>query len=275
MVEEPDELAARYVEAGCELLIVHAEACRHLHRTLATSRELGARPAVALNPATPVERRRARARPRRPGARDDRQPGLRRPGLHRHDGAEGRRGAPPCSRAATTSTSRSTAASARPRSQGPAAAGANVLVAGSAAARGARRRLVPSPSPARPLALVACGATTDGSAPRSRAGRRRGGRSRPRSQGFDPTDPEAALDQPARPGHARRAARRSPPDEVPGRPAGGDRLRPGARSTRSRASTRRRHRVSAADPVGHRRHLGVDEAAANPGRLRREECVTG
>ena len=34
MVEEPDELAARYVEAGCELLIVHAEACRHLHRTL-------------------------------------------------------------------------------------------------------------------------------------------------------------------------------------------------------------------------------------------------
>ena len=34
MVEEPDELAPRYVEAGCELLIVHAEACRHLHRTL-------------------------------------------------------------------------------------------------------------------------------------------------------------------------------------------------------------------------------------------------
>ena len=34
MVEEPDDLAARYVEAGCEMLIVHAEACRHLHRTL-------------------------------------------------------------------------------------------------------------------------------------------------------------------------------------------------------------------------------------------------
>jgi ribulose-phosphate 3-epimerase len=55
MVEEPDELAERYVEAGCEMLIVHVEACRHLHRTLARIRELGARPAVALNPSTPVD----------------------------------------------------------------------------------------------------------------------------------------------------------------------------------------------------------------------------
>lgn len=54
MVEAPDELAARYVEAGCGILIVHAEACRHLHRTLGAIRELGARPAVALNPATPA-----------------------------------------------------------------------------------------------------------------------------------------------------------------------------------------------------------------------------
>jgi ribulose-phosphate 3-epimerase len=55
MVEEPDELAGRYVEAGCELLIVHAEACRHLHRTLANIAELGGKAGVALNPATPVE----------------------------------------------------------------------------------------------------------------------------------------------------------------------------------------------------------------------------
>src|SRR3546814_20125925 len=55
MVEQPDELAARYVEAGCQMLIVHAEACRHLHSTLANIRELGAQPAVALNPATPVD----------------------------------------------------------------------------------------------------------------------------------------------------------------------------------------------------------------------------
>jgi ribulose-phosphate 3-epimerase len=53
MVEAPDELAPRYVEAGCEVLIVHAEACRHLHRTLAHIRDLGARPAVAINPSTP------------------------------------------------------------------------------------------------------------------------------------------------------------------------------------------------------------------------------
>src|SRR3546814_623989 len=42
MVEQPDELAARYVEAGCQMLIVHAEACRHLHSTLANIRQLGA-----------------------------------------------------------------------------------------------------------------------------------------------------------------------------------------------------------------------------------------
>jgi ribulose-phosphate 3-epimerase len=54
MVEAPDDLAHRYVEAGCHLLIVHAEACTHLHRTLGHIRELGAAPAVALNPATPA-----------------------------------------------------------------------------------------------------------------------------------------------------------------------------------------------------------------------------
>src|SRR5829696_1642503 len=48
MVEEPDLLADRYVEAGCQLLIVHAEATRHLHRTLGRVREVGARAGVAL-----------------------------------------------------------------------------------------------------------------------------------------------------------------------------------------------------------------------------------
>lgn len=54
MVEDPDQLAHRYVEAGCDMLIVHAEACKHLHRTLGHIRELGAQPAVALNPSTPI-----------------------------------------------------------------------------------------------------------------------------------------------------------------------------------------------------------------------------
>lgn len=54
MVEAPDELAHLYVQAGCEMLIVHAETCTHLHRTLGHLRELGASPAVALNPSTPL-----------------------------------------------------------------------------------------------------------------------------------------------------------------------------------------------------------------------------
>lgn len=55
MVLEPDPMLPRWVEAGCELVIVHAEACRHLHRTLMRIREIGARAGVALNPATPVD----------------------------------------------------------------------------------------------------------------------------------------------------------------------------------------------------------------------------
>ena len=55
MVEEPDRLAHLYVEAGCQRLIVHAEACRHLHRVLGAIAELGATAAVALSPATPVD----------------------------------------------------------------------------------------------------------------------------------------------------------------------------------------------------------------------------
>lgn len=54
MVLDPDELAPRYVDAGCDILIIHAETTRHLHRTLARVRDLGASPAVALNPATPA-----------------------------------------------------------------------------------------------------------------------------------------------------------------------------------------------------------------------------
>ena len=54
MVVNPDELLWRYAEAGCELLIVHAEACTHLHRTLARIRDLGVRSGVALNPHTPA-----------------------------------------------------------------------------------------------------------------------------------------------------------------------------------------------------------------------------
>jgi ribulose-phosphate 3-epimerase len=54
MVYTPDVMAQKYVDAGCSRLIVHAEACTHLHRTLANINSMGARAAVAINPATPV-----------------------------------------------------------------------------------------------------------------------------------------------------------------------------------------------------------------------------
>jgi ribulose-phosphate 3-epimerase len=55
MVDDPDHMLPRWVEAGCEIVIVHAEATRHLHRTLCVIADLGARAGVALNPSTPLE----------------------------------------------------------------------------------------------------------------------------------------------------------------------------------------------------------------------------
>jgi ribulose-phosphate 3-epimerase len=55
MIVEPDDMLPRWVEAGCEMVIVHAETCLHLHRTLAQIAELGAKAGVALNPATPLD----------------------------------------------------------------------------------------------------------------------------------------------------------------------------------------------------------------------------
>ncbi|MEY2569674.1 MAG: ribulose-phosphate 3-epimerase, partial [Acidimicrobiaceae bacterium] len=54
MVLTPDVLVERWVEAGCERLIVHVESVVHLHRTLGHVREAGAAASVALNPSTPA-----------------------------------------------------------------------------------------------------------------------------------------------------------------------------------------------------------------------------
>ncbi len=54
MVEHPTTAAASFAEAGCEIVIVHAETAQHLHRLLGSIRDAGARPGVALNPATPL-----------------------------------------------------------------------------------------------------------------------------------------------------------------------------------------------------------------------------
>ncbi|NSW86854.1 MAG: ribulose-phosphate 3-epimerase [Syntrophobacteraceae bacterium] len=54
MIEKPERYLHAFVEAGADWLGVHVEACPHLHRTLQHIRELGARPVVTLNPATPL-----------------------------------------------------------------------------------------------------------------------------------------------------------------------------------------------------------------------------
>ncbi|MEO7192124.1 MAG: ribulose-phosphate 3-epimerase [Vicinamibacterales bacterium] len=54
MIEEPDRYLEAFVSAGASMISVHAEVCRHLHRTLSRIRELGARASVAVNPATPL-----------------------------------------------------------------------------------------------------------------------------------------------------------------------------------------------------------------------------
>ncbi len=54
MVEEPARYIQSLKDAGADGITVHAEACRHLDRTLAEIREAGLKSGVALNPATPV-----------------------------------------------------------------------------------------------------------------------------------------------------------------------------------------------------------------------------
>jgi ribulose-phosphate 3-epimerase len=54
MIEHADTYLADFVTAGADIVTVHVEACRHLDRTLAAIRDLGAKAGVALNPATPA-----------------------------------------------------------------------------------------------------------------------------------------------------------------------------------------------------------------------------
>jgi ribulose-phosphate 3-epimerase len=54
MCERPEELFPRYVEAGCELLLVHPETLRQPHQAYRQIRDLGARVGIALSPATPL-----------------------------------------------------------------------------------------------------------------------------------------------------------------------------------------------------------------------------
>jgi len=55
MIESPDRYVEAFVDAGADVVSVHAEADVHLHRTLTRIRELGADAGLALNPATPID----------------------------------------------------------------------------------------------------------------------------------------------------------------------------------------------------------------------------
>jgi ribulose-phosphate 3-epimerase len=54
MIENPDAYIKSFVDAGADIICVHAEACIHLHRTIQYIKSLGVKAAVAFNPATPL-----------------------------------------------------------------------------------------------------------------------------------------------------------------------------------------------------------------------------
>ena len=54
MIEKPEHLIKAFVDAGADLITVHAEACIHLHRVIYMIKDAGIKAGVALNPATPV-----------------------------------------------------------------------------------------------------------------------------------------------------------------------------------------------------------------------------
>jgi ribulose-phosphate 3-epimerase len=54
MISDPMHYVPAFAEAGADGLTVHAEATPHLHRVLQQIRNLGVRPGISLNPATPA-----------------------------------------------------------------------------------------------------------------------------------------------------------------------------------------------------------------------------
>lgn len=54
MVEDPSCYLQEFVDAGADMISVHVEVQRHLHRTIESIRELGVKAGIVLNPATPL-----------------------------------------------------------------------------------------------------------------------------------------------------------------------------------------------------------------------------
>jgi ribulose-phosphate 3-epimerase len=55
MIDNPDEFAAKYVEAGADIVSFHPEPTEHSHRVVQSIHDAGGRASLALNPATPLE----------------------------------------------------------------------------------------------------------------------------------------------------------------------------------------------------------------------------
>lgn len=55
MVTNPEAYIGAFAQLGCDVITVHVETTHHLHGLLSSIRNLGCRPAVSLNPATPIE----------------------------------------------------------------------------------------------------------------------------------------------------------------------------------------------------------------------------
>ncbi|MCL5263841.1 MAG: ribulose-phosphate 3-epimerase [Chloroflexi bacterium] len=55
MIQSPGRYIPQFAEAGADILIVHSEACPHLHRDVEMIKQQGIKAGVALNPATPLE----------------------------------------------------------------------------------------------------------------------------------------------------------------------------------------------------------------------------
>ena len=54
MISPADHMVSRFVNAGADILTVHAEAGAHLHRTIQLIKSEGIRAGVSINPATPA-----------------------------------------------------------------------------------------------------------------------------------------------------------------------------------------------------------------------------
>ena len=55
MISNPDQYIDIFRQSGADIITVHAEAVDHLHRSVQSIREAGARTGVSLNPATPLQ----------------------------------------------------------------------------------------------------------------------------------------------------------------------------------------------------------------------------